>query len=622
MTIDDLVNIYLILATGKYLDNWGAYGSCVDSVDEGAYWMVTTQGQPSDANEDKSNITFYTGICAPSDCSEDDMRNLDDLFTEAAVFNNVSNPQVSYFSVTSYVDNIQHSISTGEAIMWVVILGFMGCIGFGTLIHITKLFDRPGIKTRQENVVVGASDDSNEQNNSEEYKEIQNDDEVDPKEIAKQFNNDTALLYRKQGFVMPLVSSSILRNASKLVSNQKNAQLHPESISQDENTLQMFNGMRFYAMLWIIYAHTYEFTQEGVVSNIKNKPEFFKYFLFTLFPTAYFASDVFFFLSGFIAIYSFLKMTRYTALIILWQYVRRFYRIVPVMAFIMLVAWYVVPRFVEGPQSQRYNMYFSDCKSYWWTNLLLINNFYPNHLNTTCMPWTWYISCDFQMYLLVPILAIVYKKNKMIGYGLTGFLVVLGLILLTALNAGSSYTGANPYLDTKFFSDIYIKPWTRAVPYYMGVGLGASFYFYIKDADSSFFFNKVKHNPLLRGIMYIVGMALMFLMVFVVFDYTRKYGNNWSKGAKTVYMTLSSFLFILGLQMLVLPALLNRAKLIRFLFIGQILNILGRVTYLAALSHPILMIAIYVTAGQQIYVESYKMFATFVGHAFLIYLVS
>jgi hypothetical protein len=26
LTIDDLVNIYLILSTGKYLDNWGAYG--------------------------------------------------------------------------------------------------------------------------------------------------------------------------------------------------------------------------------------------------------------------------------------------------------------------------------------------------------------------------------------------------------------------------------------------------------------------------------------------------------------------------------------------------------------------------------------------------------------------
>jgi len=63
MTMHDLVNVYFILSTGKYLDNWGAYGSCVDSVDGGTYWMVTTTGHPKIvSNEAKSNITFYTGL--------------------------------------------------------------------------------------------------------------------------------------------------------------------------------------------------------------------------------------------------------------------------------------------------------------------------------------------------------------------------------------------------------------------------------------------------------------------------------------------------------------------------------------------------------------------------------
>ena len=122
--------------------------------------------------------------------------------------------------------------------------------------------------------------------------------------------------------------------------------------------------------------------------------------------------------------------------------------------------------------------------------------------------------------------------------------------------------------------------------------------------------------------MYILGFSLMFTITFVVYDYTKDYGTGWSVAAKVVYTTLSSLVFIVGLAMIILPALLNRAKLIRFLLIGPVLSAWGRSTYLAALCHPVLMIAIYTTSGQQIYIEGYKMFALFVGHAFITYLIA
>ena len=620
MTIDDLVNIYLILATGKYLDNWGAYGSCVDSVDDGQYWMVTTSGQSTASDNEYSAVTsFYTGICTPADCTEDDMQNLNSLFIDAAEFNNVTDPTVSYFSVTDYVDDIQGSFSTGEVIMWLIILGLGGALAVGTLIHITKFCDKKNIKEKETNVAL--SNSHADQNNSEEYNEISNDGDVDPNEIKDEFGADTSLLYRKRIAALPLISFSGARNALKLVTSQKNSQLHPQSVSNDEKTLQMFDGMKFYAMLWIVYANTYYFTEVGVVSNIKNKPEFFKDFLFTIFPTAYFAADVFFYISGFISIYVLLKLPTLSPLVILKQYGRRLYRLVPLIAFVMFTAKFVIPRFVEGPQSQRYNQYFGACTDNWWKNLFLINNLTSGYLDNTCMPWTWYFSCDFQLFLLVPLLAIAFKKNKTVGHILTASLIVLGLLLLTILNSTADYTGANPYLDQKFFSEIYIKPWTRAIPYFMGVSIGASFYFYVKNNDNSFMYSKIKHNPLLRAAMYILGFAMMFTIVFTAFGYTKNYGTGWSTGGKAIYMTLSSFVFIAGLQLWIEPALLNRAKLIRFMFTGQILSLLGRVTFFVALAHPILMIGIYVTSGQQIYVESYKMFATFVGHAFLSYLI-
>ena len=121
--------------------------------------------------------------------------------------------------------------------------------------------------------------------------------------------------------------------------------------------------------------------------------------------------------------------------------------------------------------------------------------------------------------------------------------------------------------------------------------------------------------------MYVFGFSSMFIIVFTVYDYTKDYGKTWSNAGKVLYSTLSSLIFILGLSMVVVPALLNRAKLIRFILIGPVLTVLGRSTYLVALAHPILMIAIYTTSGQMIYIEGYRMFSMFLSHSFLIYLI-
>jgi hypothetical protein len=304
------------------------------------------------------------------------------------------------------------------------------------------------------------------------------------------------------------------------------------------------------------------------------------------------------------------------------QYGRRLYRLIPIIAFVMFTARYIIPRFVEGPLCQRFNEEFADCDKYFWTNLLLINNFYPSGLTSTCMAWTWFASVDFQMFLLVPLIAVVFQKNKMAGYASTLGLVVLGMILTAILNGVASNTGANPYLDTAFFTDLYIKPWARAVPYFIGVYMGSLFYFHIKSTDEIFVFNKIRNSPIVRAAMYFVGFSLMFVTIFILFDYTKNYGMNWSAAAQIIYSTLAPVTFIIGVICWILPALLGRAKLFRFLLIGPILNLFGRVTYMVALAHPVLQIGIYVCVGQQIYIEGYKMFSIFVGHAFLIYLVS
>lgn len=353
INLHDLANAYFVLSTGKYLNNWGAYGSCVDSVEGGTYWMVTTTGTAKGASSSTNKITYHTGLCVPKDCTIDDMQQMNDLFSGAAEFNNVTDSSTTYFSVTNYVHDQQSKPTTGEIAVGATILLFLGAAGFGTLIHITKLFDKTNIKEslikNSETIIT-----------SEEYNEIPDNVSVSPDAIQKEFNNETTTLYRKKIFTNPFLAFSAVRNALKLISPQKNAQIHPQNFANDEQSIQLFDGMKFYAMLWIIYANTLAYTEVGIAKNSASKPELFKDFLFTLLPTAYFASDVFFFISGFIAIYSLLKINVYSIPIILKQYFRRAYRLIPVMAFILFTARYLIPRFVEGPLCQRYNEQFSD----------------------------------------------------------------------------------------------------------------------------------------------------------------------------------------------------------------------------------------------------------------------
>lgn len=61
LSLEDLGAAFYVLSTGKYLNNWGAYGTCLDQVKDTSYWMVTVTGPPM-SNENEGNLTFYTGL--------------------------------------------------------------------------------------------------------------------------------------------------------------------------------------------------------------------------------------------------------------------------------------------------------------------------------------------------------------------------------------------------------------------------------------------------------------------------------------------------------------------------------------------------------------------------------
>ena len=56
------------------------------------------------------------------------------------------------------------------------------------------------------------------------------------------------------------------------------------------------------------------------------------------------------------------------------------------------------------------------CLTYWWSNLLFINNLYPWRMGGQCIGWVWYLANDFLFFLISPLVVYLYCKSRKHGY--------------------------------------------------------------------------------------------------------------------------------------------------------------------------------------------------------------
>ena len=211
---------------------------------------------------------------------------------------------------------------------------------------------------------------------------------------------------------------------------------------------------------------------------------------------SYFAVDLFFVLSGFFAGHSFIVQLKTANRIGAWKpirrvhygcidiprmYVYRFLRIVPSLAMIMFVYIGLTNLTNPGPLHYLYEEnYVAPCREYWWTNLLLINNFlkYTTGKNNACMDWTWYLAVDFNLYLLAPLYVLLFWKNRNLGIASVFLTIVLSISYQMYVGMKLEYS-MNPLSVSEFdayrFSG-YDKPWTRCIPYLMGLAAAMMFH--------------------------------------------------------------------------------------------------------------------------------------------------
>ncbi|GFX14324.1 nose resistant to fluoxetine protein 6 [Trichonephila clavipes] len=252
------------------------------------------------------------------------------------------------------------------------------------------------------------------------------------------------------------------------------------STKSSSDNLKCIHGLRFLSITWVVMGHSYFFPGWFIrsyralflIENVATEP------VAQMIINGSEAVDTFFFMSGLLICYFTLKLVRLDKkkfnlkLFIL----HRLWRIAPVYYFILLFAT-LIPLMGSGPLfNETMEEFVNPCGQYWWRNVLFINNYF--HLKDMCMIHTWYVSCDFQLYLASLIVILPLLKSEKIGVAInivligvsviyTGILTYVGQIIPTVI-----MTMPDPIDRNLGYLYTYGNTLSRGGPYFIGILTG------------------------------------------------------------------------------------------------------------------------------------------------------
>ena len=379
-----------------------------------------------------------------------------------------------------------------------------------------------------------------------------------------------------------LLSFSLYKNGRNLLSTK-----------QPAGTFTCLHGIRFLSLAWIILGHAYfmMFDRNQIVNaNLLAYKKYLEPMLFsTIFNQLTNAVDPFFVMSAFLVSVSYLKSLKrsegkVSAKSIGILYLHRYWRLTPVYAAVMMIYTFLFPYVNRGPLSKP--DLFQECRDFWWSNFLYINNV----IGQGCMGWGWYLACDFQFYILSPLILIPLYKYKKIGMTLVGliFAMTIGTNLYTIYGF---HTGTLSYEY-----DNYAMPYTRIGPYLQGLLLGYIFF----KTEFKFKLSKV---VIISG--WIGAVTFTSLVVFLPHFYC---DGCWNLASEILFDSLHRNLFSLAVSWIIFACVSGYGSFINSFLSWNFFVPLSKLSYVAYLFHPILMKGVIYGSRNVYYISWWNLF--------------
>ncbi|XP_043578465.1 nose resistant to fluoxetine protein 6-like isoform X3 [Bombus pyrosoma] len=500
------------------------------------------------------------GLCLPASCSIDDVATmLVKVFRNEALFiGELFNIHFKLIEVSDLVDDRQWLLSAKMISIIGVLLSLCATVIAATVydvfVHTKRLSKERSKLTFESNNAIAL-------NNG-----------IDNK-CETTYENPAPLESGQQNRISQyLLCFSFLTNVKEIFKPEKSG-----------DNLRVFYGLKTLTIVWIILGHTLIYA----VHVLSNKWLVYiqaENLLMQVISNFTFSVDAFFFMSGFLLSYTFLKERRKYQGIppiakrmnnFFQKIIKRYIRLTPAYFIVILIAilnftWHdhvstLLP--VEHPSTK--------CSKYWWTNILYINNFY--RWDELCLTWTWYLPNDMQFFVF---------GSFLLTLSITHYNIAVGIGVLTLVSSIGSlaYTGYtlnyHPTLDEQYktLTYFYIRPWCRIPPYLIGMA-------------TCHLLTKWNYKLHLSKGSLIFGWTLAILCnCSILFGLANK---NISLGLSVLYLALSRTSWALSIAWLVVACTTNNGGIVNKILSLDIFVVLGKLTYGAYLINCIIILSLY-----------------------------
>ena len=244
---------------------------------------------------------------------------------------------------------------------------------------------------------------------------------------------------------------------------------------QSEGSINCINGIRFLSISWVVLGHEWYVGTLIPWENTFATKDVFADTSMMMVMSGPLAVDTFFLMSGFLMSYLTLKeydKKGFRLFDPLNGYIHRYIRLTPAYGLIMLVLTTLILHVGSGPQWARMEAQSELCEKYWWRNLLYINNMFDE--TSSCMGESWYLACDFQLFLMGPWICFFIWKFKKLGILLMMGILALFIAIPGYLTAINDWPMQNftTIIGDGWMYGFYYRFYTRATPYIWGLILG------------------------------------------------------------------------------------------------------------------------------------------------------
>ncbi|CAB3222558.1 unnamed protein product [Arctia plantaginis] len=251
------------------------------------------------------------------------------------------------------------------------------------------------------------------------------------------------------------------------------------TITPVPGAIECLDGIRSFAMMWVIIGHTFiHQTMGGVLGNPLDVLKWITSLSAVWITSAPITVDTFFMLSGLLLVYT--THGKVTPIKLLKNlhlfYLNRIFRILPVLCAMILVQVSFLNWVVDGPFWEVNMAQVHNCRVFWWSTILHIQNFHnPSGM---CLPHSWYLAIDMQLYILSPIILVWVLTGKR-HFAWTALLVSL----IAVLSGATVYSFVNDFPSTPvspsrpedspyYMFYFYVNTLTRASPFFVGLIFG------------------------------------------------------------------------------------------------------------------------------------------------------